>query len=78
MGISRRDLLVSSAGFRAELPLIGAMSPALADCDGGDETAAWTGDSKWTHYATMTHKHTHARPAAPAALSDNSIMRIGL
>jgi hypothetical protein len=33
------------------------------------------GVSKWTHCATTTHKHTHARPAA---LSDNSIMRIGL
>ncbi len=37
MTISRRDLLVYGAGFGAALPLIGTISPALADGDGGGD-----------------------------------------
>lgn len=43
MTISRRDLLVYGAGFGAALPLIGTISPALADGDGGGDGGGGNG-----------------------------------
>ena len=79
MTISRRDLLVYGAGFGAALPLIGTISPALADGDGGGDGGhggdgnAYRNEAARRFAAFATVLQCSRVPELPLITGDNAV-----